>query len=71
VFGSHADRHEHIGKGQIGAEAFSRILRHPKLKNLPFICETPVDRPGDDLRNIRMIRKLAGIKIVGKRRRKG
>ena len=59
-FGSHADRHEHIGKGQIGAEAFMRIVRHPKLRNIPFICETPVDRPGDDRRNVRMMRKLAG-----------
>ena len=30
-----------IGKGQIGAEAFGRIVRHPVLKNIPFICETP------------------------------
>jgi len=59
AFGSHADRHEHIGKGQIGAEAFGRIVRHPKLRTLPFICETPVDRPGDDRRNIRVMRKLA------------
>jgi deoxyribonuclease-4 len=62
AFGSHADRHEHIGKGQIGAEAFSRIVRHPKLKSIPFICETPVDKPGDDVRNIRMMRKLAAAK---------
>jgi deoxyribonuclease-4 len=68
AFGSHADRHEHIGKGQIGAEAFGRIVRHPKLKNLPFICETPVDKPGDDVRNIRMMRKLAGVQARGKRR---
>jgi deoxyribonuclease-4 len=67
AFGSHADRHEHIGKGQIGAEAFGRIVRHPKLKNIPFICETPVDRPGDDKRNLRMMRKLAGIKLDGGR----
>jgi len=60
AFNSHADRHEHIGKGQIGAEAFARIVQHPKLKGIPFICETPVDRPGDDTRNIRMMRKLAG-----------
>jgi deoxyribonuclease-4 len=68
AFGSHADRHEHIGKGQIGARAFTRIVRHPKLKNIPFICETPVDKPGDDVRNIRMMRKLAGVEGRGKRR---
>ena len=68
AFGSHADRHEHIGKGQIGAEAFARIVRHPKLKNIPFICETPVDKPGDDVRNIQMMRKLAGVPARGKRR---
>jgi len=67
VFGSHADRHEHIGKGQIGAEAFGRIVRHPKLKNIPFICETPIERPGDDKRNLRMMRKLAGCKVDGGR----
>jgi deoxyribonuclease-4 len=60
AFGSHADRHQHIGKGEIGAEAFRRIVRHPKLRQLPFICETPIDRPGDDRRNLRMMRKLAG-----------
>ena len=59
AFESHADRHEHIGKGQIGGEAFARIVRHPKLRDIPFICETPVDKPGDDERNVRMMRKLA------------
>ncbi len=59
-FESHVDRHEHIGKGYIGAEAFGRIVRHAKFRNIPFVCETPLDRPGDDQRNIRMIRKLAG-----------
>lgn len=61
AFGSHADRHEHIGKGFIGREAFGRIVRHPKLRAIPFICETPIDRPGDDQRNLRMMRRLAGI----------
>ena len=60
-FNSHADRHEHIGIGHIGKEAFGRIVRHPKLKRIPFICETPIDRPGDDKRNLRTMRKLAGI----------
>ena len=59
AFGSHADRHEHIGKGQIGAEAFRRIVRHAKLRAIPFICETPIDRPGDDKRNLLVMRRLA------------
>lgn len=62
AFGSHADRHEHVGKGQIGAEAFRRIVRHAKLRAIPFICETPIDRPGDDRRNLRTMRRLAGVK---------
>ncbi len=61
AFSSRADRHQHIGKGQIGLEAFRRIVRHPKLRMIPFICETPVDRPGDDKRNLRTMRKLAGL----------
>jgi deoxyribonuclease-4 len=63
AFGSHADRHEHIGKGEIGAAAFGRIVRHPQLTHIPFICETPVDRPGDDRRNLRMMRKLAALDV--------
>jgi len=61
-FESRADRHEHIGKGKICRDAFGRIVRHPKLRSIPFICETPIDRPGDDKRNLRMMRKLAGVK---------
>jgi deoxyribonuclease-4 len=60
LFSSHVDRHEHIGKGKIGAKAFGRIVRHPKLRGIPFICETPIDRPGDDKRNLRKMRELAG-----------
>jgi deoxyribonuclease-4 len=65
AFDSHVDRHEHIGKGQIGATAFARIVRHPKLRGIPFICETPVDEPDDDKRNVAMMRKLAGVKTGG------
>jgi deoxyribonuclease-4 len=61
-FESRVDRHEHIGRGKIGAEAFRRIVRHPKLRNLPFICETPADKPGDDQRNLAVMRRLAGEK---------
>lgn len=67
AFNSHVDRHEHIGKGQVGAEAFGRIVCHPKLRAIPFICETPVDKPDDDKRNLAMMRKLAGEKSHGRR----
>ena len=46
VFGAHKDRHEKIGKGKIGLEAFRRIVNHPKLKDLPFYLETPCDLQG-------------------------
>ena len=57
--GSKADRHEHIGKGMIGKDGIKRILNHPKLKSLPFIMETPKSSPNDDLKNIRITRRLA------------
>lgn len=39
--GSRRDRHEHIGRGHIGLEGFRRIVNHPRLRDLPFILETP------------------------------
>lgn len=44
--GAHKDRHEVIGKGYIGLEAFERIVNHPALSALPFILETPNELPG-------------------------
>ena len=44
--GSHKDRHEKIGQGHIGMEAFGRIINHPVLRNLPFYLETPNDLAG-------------------------
>ena len=38
---SDKDRHEKIGEGFIGTEAFARIVSHPQLRDLPFILETP------------------------------
>ncbi|MCL1995724.1 MAG: deoxyribonuclease IV [Defluviitaleaceae bacterium] len=43
---SHKDRHEKIGKGHIGMEAFERIINHPALVSLPFYLETPNDVAG-------------------------
>jgi deoxyribonuclease IV len=39
--GSRRDRHENIGAGQIGEEAFAALLRHPVAAQVPFIIETP------------------------------
>jgi deoxyribonuclease-4 len=58
--GSRVDRHQHIGKGQIGLEAFGRILNHPLLAKCAFILETPIDKPGDDRRNVCALWKLTG-----------
>ena len=44
--GSHKDRHEKIGEGNIGLEAITRIINHPKLKHLPFFLETPNELEG-------------------------
>jgi deoxyribonuclease-4 len=45
-FGSHKDRHEKIGHGTIGYEALLAVTRHPALRGLPFILETPNDEEG-------------------------
>ncbi len=69
VLGSHCDRHAHIGKGNIGVEGFRRILNHPSLLEKAFILETPVDKPGDDLRNVRALQRLAASKLLANGRR--
>jgi len=56
--GSHRDWHEHIGRGGIGREGFRRIVNDPGLRDKVFILETPVDKPGDDQRNLRMLQSL-------------
>jgi deoxyribonuclease-4 len=56
--GSHKDRHEKIGQGQIGLAAFEAIVRHPALKDLPFFLETPNELPGY-AEEIRLLRSLA------------
>ena len=46
ALGAHKDRHEKIGKGKIGLEAFRRIVNHPLLRTLPLYLETPCDLQG-------------------------
>lgn len=45
-FESHKDRHEKIGEGSIGIDAFKRIINHPLLRDLPFFLETPNEIDG-------------------------
>jgi deoxyribonuclease-4 len=60
--GSRVDRHQNIGEGYIGEVGFRRILNHPKLKTKAFILETPVDKPGDEVRNLEALKRLARTK---------
>jgi len=45
-FASRKDRHEKIGEGALGLDAFVRIINHPKLRLLPFYLETPNELDG-------------------------
>lgn len=56
--GSKLDRHQHIGKGTIGTQAFRLLLNDLRLAHAAFIAETPIDRPGDDKRNVEALKKL-------------
>lgn len=56
--GSAKDRHAPIGEGQIGLDAFRRIVRHPVLSKLPMCLETPHDEEGH-AREIELLRELA------------
>ena len=44
--GSRKDRHEKLGKGQIGEEALVRFLNHPAIRGLPVYLETPNELEG-------------------------
>ncbi|MDP9292034.1 MAG: deoxyribonuclease IV [Verrucomicrobiota bacterium] len=57
--GSHVDRHEHIGKGQIGLEAFRYIMNEPALAKIPKVLETPKEKAMlEDVENLRTLRGL-------------
>ena len=56
--GSKLDRHEHIGQGTMGVEPFRRLLNDARFGHAAFIAETPVDEPGDEERNVRVLKSL-------------
>jgi hypothetical protein len=57
--GSRLDRHTNIGKGQIGEAAFARILTDPRLRDKPFILETPEDENHDRRGDVAALQRLA------------
>jgi deoxyribonuclease-4 len=56
--GSKLDRHEQIGKGTIGTEPFRWLLNDERFAHCAFIAETPVDAPGDEERNVSVLKSL-------------
>jgi deoxyribonuclease-4 len=65
-FGSRRDRHAHIGEGEIGLDAFARLLADPRLRRIPMIVET---EPGDDMaghrKDLETLRSLASLPSLG------
>lgn len=60
---SRVDRHEHIGAGEIGLDAFGFLLNDPRFAGVPKMIETPKPDPfEDDIRNLTLLRSLIGRK---------
>jgi deoxyribonuclease IV len=59
AIGSRMDRHEHLGAGQIGPDGLGHLLRHPRLRDVPFVLETPGMEEGYDAINLARARALA------------
>jgi deoxyribonuclease-4 len=58
--GSRVDRHEHIGKGRIGLDAFRFVMRSPRFRKIPKVLETPKGNDlAEDLINLKTLRRLA------------
>jgi deoxyribonuclease-4 len=62
ALGSAVDRHENIGKGLLGGEAFERMFHFAELRGLPWVLEVPgYDNKGPDLPNLVELKRLAGV----------
>lgn len=57
-YNSRVDRHWHIGRGHIGAEAMRRVAAHPRLAHAAFLLETPSDETCDDACNLAALRSF-------------
>ncbi len=56
--GSNRDRHEHIGQGKIGLEAFKNIVAFTKKNNIDMLCETEWPGVEEDIETLKNLRKL-------------
>ncbi|HQO40559.1 MAG TPA: deoxyribonuclease IV, partial [Spirochaetota bacterium] len=59
ICGSRVDRHEHIGQGEIGPEAFRLLFTDKRYIDIDKILETPVDDVRDDRDNLEYVEQLA------------
>lgn len=59
--GAHKDRHEHLGEGHIGLDAFEALVTHPKLRHLDLILETPFEPNDAGVRkDLEILKKFRG-----------
>jgi deoxyribonuclease-4 len=57
--GPRVDRHEHIGKGGTGLEAFRFLMNNPHFTNHPMVLETPKEKDlKEDIENLKLLRSL-------------
>jgi deoxyribonuclease-4 len=57
--GSRVDRHEHIGKGEIGLEGFRLLMNDPRFAEHPMVLETPKEKDlKEDIENLKLLRSL-------------
>jgi len=57
--GSHLDRHDHIGLGQIGNSGLSKVIKLMNKNKIPIILETPIDDRRDEFEDIGTAKELA------------
>ncbi len=62
-FGSRRDRHTHIGKGEIGVEAFANLMQDKRFLDRPMVLETPKGPDmKEDVENLALLRSLRNAK---------
>lgn len=54
------DRHEEIGKGEIGLKGLEQFLSYPLIRDVPIVLETPKKSDDDDRKNLAEVRKILG-----------